>query len=330
MITYDLISRYEVAQNQISRGDVSRVVVKEVQRVFFNGANARLSAVTMGEKGKPVVVAVHGLRDHALGMYELLAPLADDFYVISLDLRGHGHSDKVATYTMIQFMADLKTLFDHFEIPNARLVGHSLGGHIVSRFAATYPGKVEQLVLLDGMGPPGIQEGFVPSQTQMRLRQGVETVIAITGNRRAIPSIEEASARLKRNNPLISDDLLKLVVVEGTEPHPDGGVRWRWESAVNMIWDTFSSAETEALVALIPCPVLIVTGDRGLDYWVAMREELDNKDFYEEELVRREQLFQNGRHIVIDNAGHMLHYDQAAAVYAAVDEFFGAKQQSVA
>jgi pimeloyl-ACP methyl ester carboxylesterase len=278
--------------------------------------------VSLGDPAKPAVVAVHGLRDHALGMSELLEPLATDYHVIALDLRGHGHSDKTQTYTMIQFMADLKALFDYFALSSARLMGHSLGGHIAMRFAATYPERVSQLVLLDGMGPPGNPDGRSVSDVQTRLKEGVETVLAITGQRRAIPNGAEAIARLQKNNPLMSDSLAELIVSEGVEPHPDGGVMWRWESAVNMIWQTFSHEETEALIPLIESPVLILTGDRGLDYWVAMRPQLNDVSFYESELQRREALFSRGRHVVIENAGHMLHYDQPLAVYDEVAGFF--------
>ncbi len=293
-----------------------------MQRIFFPGANAQLSAVTFGDPKNPPVLVVHGLRDHALGMAEVLNPLATNYYVVAMDLRGHGHSDKVHTYTMIQFMADLYALYQHLELASARLIGHSLGGHIASRFAATYPDKVTQLVLLDGMGPPGSPDGADVEATQMRLREGINTVLAITGRRRSIPDVDDAKLRLKKNNPLMSDELASVIVTEGTEPHPDGGIQWRWESAVNMIWHTFSHVESERLVSLIDCPVLIMTGDRGLDYWRAMRPELNDPAYYESELQRREKLFKQGRHVVIDDAGHMLHYDQPQAVYQEVISFF--------
>lgn len=292
-----------------------------MQRVFFQGANAQISAVVIGDPAATPLVTVHGLRDHALGMFELLEPLSQDFYVIAMDLRGHGHSDKVQTYTMIQFMADLKALYDHFGLASAHLMGHSLGGHIALRFAATFPELVQKLILLDGMGPPGVPDSIAPEATRLRLREGIETVRGITGERRSIPDIDDAKARLRRNNPLMSDSLLELIVTEGTEPHPDGGVRWRWESAVNMIWLTFSHGETEALIELIQVPVLLVTGDRGLDYWVGMRPELNDPEFYQSELKRREAMFKNARHVVIDEAGHMLHYDQPRALYEQVAGF---------
>ena len=232
--------------------------------------------------------------------------LAADCSVVAPDLRGHGHSDKTGTYTLVQFVADIKALFTAQQIEQAVLVGHSLGGHIALRFAATFPELVSRLVLLDGMGPP--IPG--PSALSKRFREGVETVLSITGERRQIPHIDDAIQRLKQKNPLMSESLARLVVEEGTEPHPDGGVRWRWESAVNMIWHTFSQAESESLMPSVNCPVLIVTGEHGLAYWAAMRTELGDPEHYRQELARRTGLFPDARHLIVAGAGHMLHSDQ--------------------
>lgn len=290
-----------------------------MNRFHFSGANAQLSGVMCGDPQSPPLVMIHGMRDHALGLNDLMQNLAAEYYVVAPDLRGHGHSEKTSTYTLVQFVADLKALFTTQQIEQAVLVGHSLGGHIALRFVATFPELVSRLVLLDGMGPPGIQTD--PSALNRRFREGVETVLSITGERRQIRHIDDAIQRLKQNNPLISETLARLVVEEGTEPHPDGGVRWRWESAVNMIWHTFSQAESERLMSSVSCPVLIVTGEHGLVYWAAMSAELGDPVHYHQELARRTRLFPNARHVTIAGAGHMLHYDQPEALLKALRLF---------
>jgi pimeloyl-ACP methyl ester carboxylesterase len=284
----------------------------ELNRFYFSGANAQLSGVTWGDPHSPPLVMIHGMRDHALGLNDLMESLAAEYHVVAADLRGHGHSDKTGTYTLVQFVADVKALFTAQQIEQAILVGHSLGGHIALRFAATFPELVSRLVLLDGLGPPG--KPTTSATLSARFREGVETVLNITGERRQIPDITDAIQRLKQNNPRISESLARLVVEEGTEPHPDGGVRWRWESAVNMIWHTFSQAESESLMPSVGCPVLIVTGEHSLDYWAAMRAELGDPTHYQQELVRRTGLFADARHVTVAGAGHMLHYDQPEAL----------------
>lgn len=262
---------------------------------------------------------IHGMRDHALGFMDIIESIQERYHVIAVDLRGHGHSDKTGTYTMIQFVADMRALFAHKQIDAAILVGHSLGGHVALRFTATYPELVQRLVLLDGMGPPRTDNS--PQMINERFREGVDTVLSITGERRQIPNEAEAVKRLKGNNAGLSEALAELVVREGTELHPEGGIRWRWESAVNMVWLTFSQDETESLLPTITCPVLIVTGEHGLDYWTAMMPQLNDSGYYEQELQRRANLFGDARHTVIPAAGHMLHYDQPELVTDAILSF---------
>lgn len=290
-----------------------------LKRFYLEGASAKLSGVVFGEPHLPPLVIIHGMRDHALGLFEVIESLGADYFVIAPDLRGHGHSEKTGIYTMVQFVADVKAVFNHFDISRAVLVGHSLGGHIALRFSATFPELITKLVLLDGLGPPDRQAD--PVQLAQRFRDGVDLVLSISGERRKISSVSEAVSRLRQNNPQMSSSLAQLVVKEGTEPHPEGGVRWRWESAVNMIWHTFSQTESESLFVTIKCPVLVVTGEHSLNYWTAMRPYLNDQVFYEAELARRTKLFSNARHVTIADAGHMLHYDQPLKLLAALRSF---------
>jgi pimeloyl-ACP methyl ester carboxylesterase len=291
-----------------------------LDRFYFRGANAQISALAFGEPDSPPVVMIHGMRDHALGFMPLIEALQKDHYVLVADLRGHGQSEKTGTYTMIQFVADVRGLFLEMKVDEAIVVGHSLGGHIALRFAAVFPEMVKKLVLLDGMGPPGLDSE--PDKLNQRFREGVATVLGITGERRQIPSEVVALERLKSNNPGMPQSLAELVVREGVEPHPEGGVRWRWESAINMVWQTFSQVESESLISTVRCPVLIVTGEHGLQYWISMRPQYDDAEFYQRELDRRTALFANAQHVVIPGAGHMLHYDQPELVIKALTSFF--------
>lgn len=290
-----------------------------MSRIFFNGAGARLSAVSAGQVGKPVMVIVHGMRDHALSFVEMIQAFEADYFIVAPDLRGHGHSDKGVEYNLLHFVADLKATFNEFGIESAILVGHSLGGHIASRFTATFPEHVSKLVLLDGMGPP--DHGMDLRAANLRNREATEALLTKPNPRRQISNQADAVQRLRSNNPKLSIGLAEKIVSEGTEPHPDGGIRWRWESAVNQIWHTFTHEESELLLQTILCPVLIVTGEHSLDYWSAMRSHLNDQTVYEAELERRKALFKEATHEVIADAGHMLHYDQPDSLIALIREF---------
>ena len=86
------------------------------------------------------LVLVHGITESRRAWDPLLAPLiAAGFRVTAVDLRGHGASSKVAPYDLATMAGDLGAVLAEEGIDDALLVGHSLGGAVVSAFAAGGP-----------------------------------------------------------------------------------------------------------------------------------------------------------------------------------------------
>lgn len=107
----------------------------------------RLFYESHGE-GRPVVL-IHGLSgSHEMWKHQVPA-LARRFRVITLDLRGHGQSDKPpGPYSVPMFAGDVLRLLDHLGIETAVLVGFSMGGGTVQTFALAHPGRVRALGLI--------------------------------------------------------------------------------------------------------------------------------------------------------------------------------------
>jgi 3-oxoadipate enol-lactonase len=72
------------------------------------------------------------------------------FRVIAYELRGHNRSrlGKIQSYTMYDLVNDLHALLDELSIKRCTLVGHSIGGQISCIYAATYPGRVDNLIII--------------------------------------------------------------------------------------------------------------------------------------------------------------------------------------
>ncbi|MFI5777262.1 alpha/beta fold hydrolase [Nocardia sp. NPDC051570] len=67
--------------------------------------------------------------------------------VIIPDLRGHGRSAHTASYRFDEFGADVLRLCERLELTGVDLVGHSLGGYVVSYVAIERPELVRRLVI---------------------------------------------------------------------------------------------------------------------------------------------------------------------------------------
>ena len=100
--------------------------------------------------GTPLVL-LHSLSGNALLFSGLLkADAAPGRRILIPDMRGRGRTPVGQTdMSLDAACADIGALLDHFDLATAVVVGHSYGGLTALRFGATYPERVEKLVLLD-------------------------------------------------------------------------------------------------------------------------------------------------------------------------------------
>jgi pimeloyl-ACP methyl ester carboxylesterase len=70
---------------------------------------------------------------------------------ISVDLRGHGRSDKPDSgYDYVSITADLTGLLDALKIPTVHIVGQSWGGNVVVEFGIGASNRTESVACVDG------------------------------------------------------------------------------------------------------------------------------------------------------------------------------------
>lgn len=120
----------------------------------------RLSVLEAGS-GRPLVF-VHGSVTTSELFRDTLAYYAGRARAIAVDLRGYGESDKTGPFTIERFAADLALLFDRLALDRAVLLGVSMGGFVVQRFALDHGERLAGLVLAstsDGSLAPGVLEG---------------------------------------------------------------------------------------------------------------------------------------------------------------------------
>ena len=118
--------------------------------------------------GKPAFVFVHGWTCNRSFFAPQAAYFARRHRVVSVDLRGHGESDKPqGPYHHPLYADDIAYIIDHLQLGKVVAVGHSMGGSIVLQLADSYPDHVAAIVMMD-------PDPFVfPSE----VRTGLEAVI---------------------------------------------------------------------------------------------------------------------------------------------------------
>jgi pimeloyl-ACP methyl ester carboxylesterase len=119
-------------------------------------------AYTVRGRGEPVIL-IHGwlasgwLNWDLPGISDLLAK---DRQVITIDMPGHGLSDKPTNDAAYgpELVEDVIRLMDHLKIKKAHLVGYSMGGIITANLLVKHPDRVLSATL-GGMG--WLREGSV-------------------------------------------------------------------------------------------------------------------------------------------------------------------------
>ncbi len=115
-----------------------------MQSASFNGIEIYYEVYG---SGIPVIL-ISGLGYPAWEWHRMIPYLAARYQVIAFDNRGVGKSSKPAgPYTAEILAEDTVALLDHLSIPQAVVVGHSMGGFIAQALALAYPERVSKLVL---------------------------------------------------------------------------------------------------------------------------------------------------------------------------------------
>jgi pimeloyl-ACP methyl ester carboxylesterase len=120
----------------------------------FDSAGLRIRYFEAG--AGDAVVLIHGFSraSSAWSASGFSADFARDHRVVTFDCRGHGRSGKPSgTVHYGRRMADdVIRLLDHLKLEAAHLVGHSMGGRITLRLAASRPDRVRSAVLIASGG----------------------------------------------------------------------------------------------------------------------------------------------------------------------------------
>ncbi len=130
-------------------------------------------ACTEAGEGPPLIL-LHGLFGAGQNWGAIRKALAPRFRVLTPDLRNHGHSPRAAGMTYAAMADDIARTLDAAGIPQAAVLGHSMGGKAAMAFALAHPARVGRLVVADIAPvryPPGLR-AYVAAMQALPLRPG--------------------------------------------------------------------------------------------------------------------------------------------------------------
>jgi pimeloyl-ACP methyl ester carboxylesterase len=262
-----------------------------------------------GDPNDPLIVFLHGWGDSGLTFQFVVDALARGWHVIAPDWRGFGRTKhRAPAYWFPDYLADLDGLLSKYS-PTApvRLVGHSMGGNIGGLYAGAMPERVRAFVDVEGFGLLDTSPTEAPARYREWLQQSRE-VPAFT----RFGSMAALSRHIAKRSPRMSAAQARFVAQAWAEEGPDGPVLCADPAHKLPNPTLYRRAEAEACWREVMAPVLLVAGadSKVLDAvgWRPSDGDLPLP-------------FPNSRTWIIDDCGHMVHFEAPGPLAAAIEEF---------
>lgn len=289
----------------MTKGSVSS---KEL-RFAANGLDQRVLEWSGVEQRAGTAILIHGFMD-AAGTWDRVAPtLADRGYrVLAPDMRGFGGAGRAPRggyYHFSDYVADLAEIIATLSPREpVTLVGHSMGGTIVTYYAGAFPENVTRLALLEGLGPPDNPWEVGPT----RMRRWIEDLRKSQSAEQAPFSREVARSRLIGSHPRVPPKILESRLQHLVKDAGGDRVMWCFDPLHRTTAPVpFFAKLFIEFAKLVTCPVLFVSGG--------------SNGFHVPDEDERLAAFANVRRATLEDAGHMMHWSQPEALADVLSSF---------
>ncbi|CAH2311533.1 epoxide hydrolase 4 [Pelobates cultripes] len=138
--------------------------------VRLKDSGLRFHYVAAGERGKPLMLLLHGFPEFWYSWRNQLREFKRDYRVVALDLRGYGETDAPPSkdsYKLDCIIVDVKDILDSLGYTKCVLVGHDWGGMIAWLVAICYPEMVTRLIILSFPHPTVFTEYILRHPSQL-------------------------------------------------------------------------------------------------------------------------------------------------------------------
>jgi pimeloyl-ACP methyl ester carboxylesterase len=190
----------------------------------YNGH--RISYDEYGAGERPLVL-IHGLLMNRR-MYDRLGPAmaAGGNHVITIDLLGHGRSDRPADmsqYSMTFFARQVEALLDHLELDSAVIGGTSLGANVTLELAYLEPERVKAMMIeMPVLDNALLAAAVIFTPIMIGLRFGEPLLKLIAAGARRIPrsnQLLDIGLDWIRQDPAPSEAILEGLFLGSSAPH---------------------------------------------------------------------------------------------------------------
>lgn len=274
---------------------IKRLVGKEDKFIRLNGQE--IHYIQKGN-GKPIIL-IHGFAGSTYTWRKLIPPLSKHYTVFAIDLPGFGLSAKPpqGSYDMVSQAKILLDFMEALKLNSANLIGHSMGGVVVSYAAIIAPSKVNSLVLIE----PGFYARGAPPFLKYLIFP-LDRIMARLIYTKSF--MKKFLFNSYYNKSLVTEDVINGYLFPNLTPNS-------LEALVHMI-KSVGQRRYEGITEKISCPTLIVWGENPLrkDMPLKLKEA---KEFKSE--------IANSKLVIIKECGHYIQDEKPQKLLKIILEF---------
>ncbi len=257
-------------------------------------------------EGVPIII-LHGLYGSSDNWITIGRALSKEFEVWLVDQRNHGKSPHNQMHTYQAMQEDLKELMDEHKINKAILIGHSMGGKTVMKFAIENPDRVNHLIVLD-IAPKSYLPWLDVESDSLNHKAIMESMLSVD-----FSGIKHRSDLDELLSKKIRSTRIRQFILKNAKRKEDKSFGWRlnigalYENLYQIV-DGFSITGQSLGDEITGFSVLFVKGG-------------NSGYINEEDKERIQDIFPYAEFKTIEGAGHWLHAEQPDELLKTIKNF---------
>lgn len=116
-------------------------------------SNKNIRVHTWGNSTNETIIFLHGLGSSSLSCIEIAEKLKEDYYIISIDLPGHGKTetfDSLEGFEIPNLVKWIHQVVGQLVDKDYNIIAHSWGAMIALHYYSKYSKNIDKVILLDG------------------------------------------------------------------------------------------------------------------------------------------------------------------------------------
>ena len=254
---------------------------------------------------KQTIIMIHGFRGTHHGLSLIKKELSGHYQIIIPDLPGFGDSKPLKSYSIDSYVDWLKCYIIEQDLPNKPiLLGHSFGSIICAAYAASNGSTISDLILVNPISVPALDG---PNKLTSKLALYYYLSAKLMPKRLARIWLSLSVVTLIMSITMSKTDNKQLRKYIHSQ-HLKYFSRFHSVDSVVEVFLTSISSSVEDFAIKIKSPTLLIVG--------AKDDITKIEDQYKiNRMIKKSKL------VVIDNAGHLTHYETPDQVADSIREF---------